>query len=221
MKKAMQVALLSMAGMAGALAAPTVQIRLHGSDRVGAMPMATAKCVAGKILASAGLGVRWDEGRRAESEAATTIDISINYGTPFGHAPRALAESFPFAREGNRVIVFFDRVEDYAQRNPFFLPRILGHVLAHEIGHVLLGTNSHSWTGLMKAHWDNADYRVICSKQLSFATEDAEAMRTWLDDQRVSSSLYNLNVRATSNLVITSTGVASGASARSSGITAP
>ena len=87
MKKAMQVALLSAAGVVGALAAPTVQIRLHDSDGVGKLPLATAKFVTGKMLASAGLGV-------------------------------SLAESFPFAREGNRVTVFFDRVEEYAQHKP-------------------------------------------------------------------------------------------------------
>lgn len=189
MKKAMQVALLSMAGVAGALAAPTVQIRLHDSDRMGGLPLATAKGVAGKILASAGLSVRWKEDRRVEDGVAATIDISILYPTPRGQAPGALAESFPFAREGNRVTVFFDRVEDYAQHNPFFLPQILGHVLAHEIGHVLLGTNSHSWTGLMKAHWDAADYFTIRAKQLNFTPEEAASMRTWVADQRVSSCL--------------------------------
>jgi hypothetical protein len=30
---------------------------------------------------------------------------------------------------------------------------ILGHVAAHEIGHLLLGTNSHSPGGIMRAHW--------------------------------------------------------------------
>ncbi|MEO5822443.1 MAG: hypothetical protein ABIT71_18195 [Vicinamibacteraceae bacterium] len=31
---------------------------------------------------------------------------------------------------------------------------ILGRVTAHEIGHLLLGTNSHAPTGLMQATWD-------------------------------------------------------------------
>jgi len=100
MKKAMQVALLSMAGMAGALAAPTVQIRLHGSDRVGALPLATAKCVAGKILASAGLSVHWEEGRRPEGGSAAAIDISIKYAHRSVTPPEPWQNRFPLRAKG-------------------------------------------------------------------------------------------------------------------------
>ncbi len=31
---------------------------------------------------------------------------------------------------------------------------LLGHVIAHEIGHLLLATNKHSRRGLMTSHWD-------------------------------------------------------------------
>jgi hypothetical protein len=30
---------------------------------------------------------------------------------------------------------------------------LLGHVAAHEIGHLLLGPNSHAVAGIMQAHW--------------------------------------------------------------------
>ena len=38
--------------------------------------------------------------------------------------------------------------------------RGLGHVMAHEMGHVLLGVNSHSAEGLMRAAWEPWDDRV-------------------------------------------------------------
>ena len=78
----------------------------------------------------------------------------LQHGTPAG----ALAVSLPYARGGVRITVFFDRVADYANCDPLFMPRFLGHVLAHEIGRVLRGTNAHSLTGVMKAHWDRDDY---------------------------------------------------------------
>jgi hypothetical protein len=31
--------------------------------------------------------------------------------------------------------------------------QILGHAVAHEIGHLLMGTNSHSSRGLMRGNW--------------------------------------------------------------------
>jgi hypothetical protein len=38
--------------------------------------------------------------------------------------------------------------------------RGLGHVLAHEVGHLLLGGHSHSRTDLMSADWYPRDPRV-------------------------------------------------------------
>ena len=36
----------------------------------------------------------------------------------------------------------------------FDIPIILGCVIAHEIGHLLLGSNSHSGSGVMKPRWE-------------------------------------------------------------------
>jgi hypothetical protein len=51
---------------------------------------------------------------------------------------------------------------------------ILGRVMAHEIGHLLLGTNSHAPTGLMKASWHLRDPHP---EQWLFTPRDAEKIR--------------------------------------------
>jgi hypothetical protein len=51
---------------------------------------------------------------------------------------------------------------------------ILGRVMAHEIGHLLLGTNSHAPTGLMKASWHLRDPHP---EQWLFTPKDAEKIR--------------------------------------------
>jgi hypothetical protein len=56
-------------------------------------------------------------------------------------------------------------------------PRVLGHVLAHEIGHMLLRTNLHRDAGLMKAHWSPKDLsEMLTGFVLPFTEEDRDAV---------------------------------------------
>ena len=54
----------------------------------------------------------------------------------------------------------------------------LGHVLAHEIAHVLEGVAQHSSEGVMKAKWNERDCDELTRKPLRFAAEDLELIRT-------------------------------------------
>jgi hypothetical protein len=56
---------------------------------------------------------------------------------------------------GARIVrVFVDRVETVARGAQEDVGEVLGHVIAHEIGHVLLGPNAPSAAGLMAASLD-------------------------------------------------------------------
>ena len=50
---------------------------------------------------------------------------------------------------------------------------ILGHAMAHELGHLLLGTNSHSPSGLMRAHWTREDLTKASKGNLRFSLEQS------------------------------------------------
>lgn len=54
---------------------------------------------------------------------------------------------------GVQADIFFEGIEKTAHKTFVDPAIILGHVAAHEIGHLLLGTNSHSAGGIMRAHW--------------------------------------------------------------------
>ena len=57
------------------------------------------------------------------------------------------------------------------------LADILGGVVAHELGHLLLGSNSHGHTGIMRAHWEHEELRRLGMGNLLFTPEEAEHMR--------------------------------------------
>jgi hypothetical protein len=69
-------------------------------------------------------------------------------------------------------VLFYDRVLTAA--SPAVTPYLLGHVLAHEIVHMLQGIEQHSASGLMKVRWDNRDYADMQRGGLKLTTDDIE-----------------------------------------------
>jgi hypothetical protein len=53
---------------------------------------------------------------------------------------------------------------------------VLGCVIAHELGHLLLGAHGHSIAGIMKAHWGIEQTRLALMSQLSFLPEEVRLM---------------------------------------------
>ena len=56
---------------------------------------------------------------------------------------------------GRRASIFCNRIAE-APGGPKFLAIPLGDVIAHEVGHLILGTNSHSRGGIMRAYTGRA-----------------------------------------------------------------
>jgi hypothetical protein len=73
--------------------------------------------------------------------------------------------------------IFYDYVEDLANTGDASRDQILGHAIAHEFGHLLLGTMGHSPTGLMRARWDRADLLLATVERLTFTPQQSELIR--------------------------------------------
>ena len=56
----------------------------------------------------------------------------------------------------------------------FTLSRLLGLAIAHELGHVLLGSNSHSDLGLMRGRWNREDLEFMGLALPKFISNQAE-----------------------------------------------
>jgi hypothetical protein len=57
---------------------------------------------------------------------------------------------------------------------------VLGHVLVHEITHILQGIDRHSETGVMKARWTAQDYSKMTWEPLPFTPEDIDLIQRGL-----------------------------------------
>jgi hypothetical protein len=54
---------------------------------------------------------------------------------------------------------------------------LLGHAIAHELGHLLLGTSEHLRYGLMAGHWRDTDLDRASFGLLLFSPAEAARMR--------------------------------------------
>jgi hypothetical protein len=73
--------------------------------------------------------------------------------------------------------VFYQRVEKLAGQAAAPLPMVLACAFAHEIGHLLLGADSHSEHSIMRADWDAVDFSSNDLRNLLFTPGQAKLIR--------------------------------------------
>ncbi len=158
-------------------AVPAVQLTIHVYDyaRLPDDEYEPARAQADRILSHAGVPTRWLRCALAPAEAAdpgckaaiTPTDLVLRIlpadmavrvpvtGKVFGYAVPSRGEGF-----GTVVSVFHHRVADLITQKRrraggrlYSKALVLGYILAHELGHVLLGPNSHSRGGIMAFPW--------------------------------------------------------------------
>jgi hypothetical protein len=142
--------------------------------------LAKAEGESGRILAHAGVHVTWRD-------------------CPTGNEPCLKGQGRVFflaIKAGPVQNEFLDTVSGYALLQDHlavvhydYLPRIprgkrginetamvLGCVITHELGHLLLGEREHSIAGIMQAYWGVAQIQSALESHLSFLPEEAVLM---------------------------------------------
>jgi hypothetical protein len=123
-----------------------------------------------------GVALIWRDLEHCPREARPIV-IRLSVGSPQELFPAALAVSYPF--EGIHIRVFYDRVRTVTELCP--LPVLLSHVLAHEVSHILQGTDRHSVSGMMRSRWDTSDFRRMAQQSLPFGEVDIQLVHWGLD----------------------------------------
>jgi hypothetical protein len=182
---------LSKQGLAGhqAQAAPKFTIRLYNYAHVPLKTLAEAKRKVTIIFREAGLETAWLDCPLSMAEFETYPGCQ----QPSGPAnlvlrilPRAMAEREPSSNAtlgyalpgsagapGRIANVFYHRVEELARQAQGLAYQILGNTMAHEIGHLLLGSTGHSPTGIMKAKWGRDELQPASVSILLFTPQQA------------------------------------------------
>lgn len=139
---------------------------------------------AGLIFRKAGVEIEWaDCPLRDEDPSLYPRCLAVSDATQLflRILPNTVAktdtggEAFVAARIAN---IFWARVQEQAQRLKVSAPRFLAHTIAHELGHLLLGSNSHSSVGIMTARWDGRTVTRISQEGLYFNSQQSELIRS-------------------------------------------
>ena len=80
-------------------------------------------------------------------------------------------------RAGSLATIYVNRVATLAGRCGVDVQTLLARAVAHEIGHLLLGTSAHASSGLMRAAWSRASLRRGRAEDWTFTVRDAHSMR--------------------------------------------
>jgi len=93
--------------------------------------------------------------------------------------------ALPCARNltGCYLYIFYEPIAQWAEDEDISASAILGHAIAHEVGHLLLGSNSHSRTGIMRERWSQVDLTAMAHNPLRFSPDQCRRIQATLRTQ--------------------------------------
>jgi hypothetical protein len=152
----------------------TLVLRVH--DRAAADPELLAEALrrVDEIYAGIGIQTRWETGdeilRPADAAALTVVIVPGRMTSRTGDAEDMVMGRA--ATSVRRAYVYYGRIRDAAVAFKRFPATLLGDVIAHEVGHLLLPAHSHSGEGVMRSSVPLTDVAQ------GFDDDEAETMRT-------------------------------------------
>jgi hypothetical protein len=167
-------------------------VDVPSSDRVAATQVATS------ILRAAGIETVWNDcnNRVLATRQDTKREVCLTPLNPDEVVVRLLSTPGPDSVRtrrgtdrlgdahvdialagGSLATVYVDRVARMAHAAGIDVGTLLGRVMAHEIGHLLLGTPTHGASGLMRAEWSTTLLRSGFRADWRFSELDAAGAR--------------------------------------------
>lgn len=182
------------------LPAADVEIILHVNDYSGMQPASIleAQRATEASFRRAGIDVRWrgwpatisGEAAGLPCDAATddvnddnhfvVVVLPERMARKIATGPLQFGASVVSQKGGfpTHAYVFADRVKDYATRDRAPWSGLLGVMIAHEVGHLLLGNNSHFPAGIMRGQWRTGEVKLALLGALTFTARQSEQMRS-------------------------------------------
>jgi hypothetical protein len=156
------------------------EVRVCLREHVRAPELLVATRSAAVILGTAGVRIRWCHGLLNQDGGPAPVLVEIFADAPAETPSGVQARSFPYTEDGARIEVYRNRVLLLAPEGYAASGSVLGHVLAHEITHVLEGISRHSDEGLMAAHWSTEVLRQMVRAPLPLLPHDVELIQAAL-----------------------------------------
>jgi len=150
-------------------------------SRRGNAAVFQAQEITSRIFARVGVRIEWQSEQHPRCLVGGTITVTMSDRTPSNEHAGEFAFSMPY--QGTRIVVFYDRLQSSVTRSR--IQTVLGHVLAHEIAHILQGISRHSASGIMKPKWTSRDYVDMQADALKFSEDDVFLILRGLGDRTI------------------------------------
>ena len=186
---------------------PTLRVRVVNHTQATPATVAQAEREAARILGEAGLKTVWLNCPLVQAKVAPQEpclqpleDNEIMVRVLSDHTRNGYQDNaFGFAVAPLLASVYYEHAQRLARIDDakFELPIILGCVMVHEIGHLLLGYNRHSDSGIMQSRWERKQVRQLMMGGLTFNTQQSKRMQTEVQtrmSQRTGQVRADLNV---------------------------
>jgi len=170
---------------AGGQGAPIqLQVSVFNSSPISSSTIERAERHAGRVLRDAGVAVIWlncpqDAQHEASLGPCSEASFPSHLHLRIARASRSLKATtvgISFVAEDGKgcyADLFYEPIRQLQEETHASPSVILGHAMAHELGHLLLGTNSHSPSGLMRAQWTGEDLAMASKGNLRFSQEQS------------------------------------------------
>ena len=169
-------------------------VRVYNHARVPGETLERAKAEAAAVFRNIRVGTAWVDCALPGTKLPNDPGCNPRHGPTdlvLRIVPRSMTERYGFrrgvlgfalntkkSRFGFAAYLFFDRLQGLpGWRSAAERPVILGHLIAHEIGHLLLGYQKHSLAGLMRPGWDRKQLLQAVNGTLNFSSREAKRIR--------------------------------------------
>jgi hypothetical protein len=168
---------------------PRITVRIYNFDQIEPKLMARSEEVTSKIFRDAGLQILWvdciSQGLCTTDAGGPEFRVEI-VSQAIGEAmvsDGALGFAIPCgsSQETCHCYILYWQIRALAEKNHIGADRLLGHVIAHELGHTLLGPNAHAQFGIMQHNLPVRATQGI----LSFTSGQAKQLRDLLTREAV------------------------------------
>lgn len=169
----------------------TVKVSVYNDFGLPARLVSEVEAVAARVFRQAAVNVEWlncglpslNDAQRAmciDSVFPTHLHLRL-IGHPIHFEGDVLGVAY-LAEDGVgfQADVFCERVMQIQSESQVDPAVLLGIVSAHELGHLLLGTSSHSSGGLMRHNWQRSDLLLAVKCGLLFSDDQSDHMRAKL-----------------------------------------
>jgi hypothetical protein len=169
----------------GVIEAPQIIVYVYDDSQVPRDTLVHAEQQATNVYDHAGLAVMWinciHPGIEACHSGGEPVNLVLRITMKIAHSTNDAAFGLAYLGnngKGRYADVFWPRIEELQATSKIDAGRLLGAIMAHEMGHLLLGSNAHAVGGIMEAHWQGWELRRIHMGALLFLPSQAKQMRT-------------------------------------------